>query len=129
MSSGTIAPVAQGLYLCDGHLGYPRGKTDLMGLFNRINAPVYPHVQRHFVVFARLLQGLGSVPFYVGVRYAPTQHLIHISRVHTLRFPDRATVVEMALTLKGIRFPSPGIYLLELFCASQWTADTTLLLQ
>jgi len=42
-------------------------------------------------------------------------------------FPDRDTVVEMALTLKGVRFPQPGIYLVELLCDGQWVADTRLL--
>lgn len=123
MSSTTIAPVAQALYLCDGHIGYPGGKTDLVGLFNSIRAPSYPHVQRQFVVFARLHQGLGQVPFYVDICFAPTQQLIHVSNTHTLVFPDRDTVVEMALTLNGVRFPQTGIYLVELFCAAQWVAD------
>jgi hypothetical protein len=129
MSSATIVPVAQALYLCDGHLGVPGGKADLVGLFNSIRATAYPHVQKQFVVFARLLQGLGHVPFYVDIRFAPTQQLIHVSSTHTLHFPDRDTVVEMALTLKGVRFPQAGIYLVELFCDAQWVADTTLLLQ
>src|SRR5947209_6927435 len=100
MSSATIVPVAQALYLCDGHLGFPGGKTDLVGLFNSIHAPSYPYVQKQFVVFAKLLQGLGPVPFYVDVRFAPTQQLVHVSNTHTLLFPDRDRVVEMALTLK-----------------------------
>jgi hypothetical protein len=32
--------VAQALYLCDGHLGFPGGKTDLMGLFNGIHGRI-----------------------------------------------------------------------------------------
>jgi hypothetical protein len=126
MSSAAIVPVAQALYLCDGHLGFPGGKTDLVGLFNSIGAAHYPHVQRQFVVFARLLQGLGQVSFYVDVRFAATQQLAHASSTHTLVFPHRDTVVEMALTLKGVRFPQPGIYLVELFCEGQWVADTRL---
>jgi len=129
MSSATIPPVAQALYLCDGHLGFPGGMTDLMGLFNGIRAAGYPHVQQQFVVFARLLQGLGQVPFDVDIRFAPTQQLIHASNTHTLLFPDRDTVVEMALTLKGVAFPQPGVYLVELYCDAQWVADTAVLLQ
>jgi len=129
MSSATIAPVAQALYLCDGHLGFPGGKTDLVGLFNSIRAAGYPHVQKPFVVFARLRQGLGRVPFSVEIRFAPTQQLTHVSGTHTLVFPDRDTVVEMALTLRGVRFPQPGIYLVELFCHAQWVTDAAVLLQ
>jgi hypothetical protein len=129
MSSATIVPVAQALYLCDGHIGVSGGKTDLMGLFNSIFPTGYPHAQRHFVVFARLLQGLGRVPFYIDIRFALTQQLIHVSSTHTLVFPNRDTLVEMALTMKDVRFPRAGIYLVELYCDAQWVADTTLLLQ
>ena len=127
MSSATIIPVAQALYLCDGHLGFPGGKTDLIGLFNSIRTANFPHVQKHLVVFARLLQGLGRVSFYIDIRFAPTQQLVHVSSTHMLVFPDRDTVVEMALTLKGVRFPQPGIYLVELFCDAQWVADARIL--
>ena len=127
MPSATIIPVAQALYLCDGHIGFPGGKTDLVGLFNSIRAANYPHVQVQLVVFARLLQGLGQVAFYVDIRFAPTHQLIHVSSTHILVFPDRDTIVEMALTLKGVRFPQPGIYLVELFCDAQWVADARIL--
>jgi len=83
MPATAIVPVAQALYLCDGYLGYPGGKTDLVGLFNRIHVASYPHVQRQFVGFARLLQGLGRVSFYVDIRFAPTQQLTHASSTHT----------------------------------------------
>jgi hypothetical protein len=63
------------------------------------------------------------------IRFAPTQQLIHVSTTQTLIFPDRDTLVEMALTMKHVRFPQPGIYLIELYCNAQWVADTTLLLQ
>ena len=87
MSPVTIVPVAQALYLCDGHLRFSGGKTDLIGLFNSIRAARYPHVQKQFVVFARLLQGLGQVSFYVDIRFGPTQQLTHVSSTHTLVFP------------------------------------------
>lgn len=75
MPSVAIVPVAQALYLCDGHLGYPGGKTDLMGLFNGIRTAHFPHVQNQFVVFSRLLQGLGQISFYVDIRLRQTSNL------------------------------------------------------
>jgi hypothetical protein len=127
MSVATITPVAQALYLGDGHIGFPGGKTDLIGLFNSIHAASFPHAQKQFVVFARLLQGLGQVSCYVDVRFAATQQLVHVSNTHTLVFPDRDAIVELALTLKGVRFTQPGIYLVELFCEAQWVADARIL--
>lgn len=123
MSVMTVLPVAQALYLCDGHIGFPGGKTDLIGLFNSIRATSYPHVQKQFVVFARLHQGLGQASCYVDIRFASTQQLIHVSSTHLVMFPDRDT----ALTLHGVRFPQPGIYLVKLFCDAQWIADARIL--
>jgi len=64
-----IISFAKALYLCDGHLGFANQKTDLMGIFNSIRAPSYPHVQSHFVIFAQLTGGLGQVPFYLDVSF------------------------------------------------------------
>jgi hypothetical protein len=127
MPAASIIPVAQALYVCDGYIGVAGGKTDLMGLFNSIRAHDFPHVHHRFVAFARLLQGLGQVPFYIEIRYAPTNQLTHVSSTNTLVFPDRDTVVEVALTLRGVRFPQAGTYQVELYCNAQWVADTALL--
>jgi hypothetical protein len=130
LSQGVIVPVAKSVYLVDGTLGYPGGKTDLMVLFNSIRAASYPHRAKDFVVFAQLTQGLGRVPFCVEVRLGSTTGpLAYVSNVHHLRFPHRDMVVQLAYTVTGCRFPQPGIYLVELHCAGQWVADTTLLLQ
>ena len=54
LSAGVILPVAKTLYLCDGHLGFTSGKTDLMGIFDSIRPQGgYPHIHPSFVVFAR----------------------------------------------------------------------------
>jgi hypothetical protein len=30
------------------------------------------------------------------------------------------------MTLKGVPFPQPGLYLVELYCDNEWVADTPL---
>ncbi len=126
MSPATIVPVASSLYLVDGSIGYPGGKTDLIGIFNTINARVFPYVQKHFVVYARLVQGLGPIPFYLEICDASTHKLIHVSRTNVLNFPDRDKTIELALTFQGVRFPNAGTFLVELYCSGQWVADTRL---
>jgi hypothetical protein len=65
-------PVAKSLYLCDGHLDFNSRKTDLMGIFDSIRPQGgYPHIQPSFVVFARLAQGLGTIPFRVWTSGSP----------------------------------------------------------
>jgi hypothetical protein len=121
-----ILPVVKALYLCDGHLGFTSGKTDLMGIFDSIHPQGgYPHVHASFVVFARLAQGLGKVPFRVDVRFAATGQFVAGTLVHQLLFPDRDAIVNMVVTMKGASFPQPGIFLVELLLDNQWAADTT----
>ena len=125
MSPTAITPVAKALYLCDGTIGFANQKTDVMGLFNAIRPPQYPHRQG-FVIFAQLLGGLGQVPFYFDIRFAADNSLVHSTKAQLLYFPSRDTVVQMAYTTGGCPFPQPGIYLVELFCNGQWVADTPL---
>ena len=126
MPTRRIIPVAKALYLCDGHIAIPNQKTDLMGIFTSIRPASYPHVQNHFVIYAQLISGLGQVPFYFDVRFAPTGQLIRTTNIHTLNVPRRDKLVELALTMQGCPFPQLGIYLIELHCDGQWVADTAL---
>jgi hypothetical protein len=122
-----IVPVAKALTLCDYHIGYADGKVDLYGLFNAIRPPQgYPHETARFCVFAQLINGLGQVPFFVDIRLAATDELVYTTETRHLQFPDRTTVVQLALTIHGCRFEQPGLYLVELFCDNTWVCDTQL---
>lgn len=122
-------PFPKSLFLCDYHVGYADGKTDLYGLFNAIRpAHGYPHTQKQFCLFAQLNNGLGRVPFFVDIRFAATNQLTFTTEPHELVFPDRTVLVQLALAIEGCVFPQPGLYKLELFCENTWVADTTCLL-
>lgn len=122
----TIIPCAKALYLCDGHLGFANQKTDLVGIFNAIRAPAYPHRQTHFVIFAQLIGGLGRVPFYFDVKFPQRNRLVHTTQVNLIDFPHREKLIQVAFTIQGCKFPWAGRYLVELFCDGQWIADTSL---
>ena len=127
LSAGVILPAAKSLYLCDGHLGFASSKTDLMGIFDSIRPQGgYPHIHPSFVVFARLAQGLGTIPFHVDIRLAASGQFVAGTLVHHLVFSHRDTIVNMVVTVKGVSFPQPGIFLVELLLDNQWVADTTL---
>ena len=108
MSAGVILPVAKSLYLCDGHLGFTSRKTDLMGIFDSIRPQGgYPHIHPSFVVFARLAQGLGTIPFRVDIRLDASGQFVAGTLVQQLVFPGRDTIVNMVVTVKG-GFLSPA---------------------
>lgn len=82
-----IVPVANGLYLCDFHVGYADGKVDLYGLCDSIRAPNgFPFVAAPFCVFAQLNNGLGEVPFFLDVRFTGTGELIRSTETRQLSF-------------------------------------------
>jgi hypothetical protein len=125
MSAAMILPVAKSLYLCDGQIGFTSRKTDLIGIFDSINPQGgYPHIHPSFVVFARLAQGLGTIPFRVDIRFAAGGQFVAGTPVQQLVFPDRDTIVNMVVTMTGVCFPRPGLYLVELQLDNQWVADT-----
>lgn len=124
----SVVPIAKAVYLCDFHVGYQDGKTDLYGLFNAIRPQAYPHIQRSFVIFAQLLNGLGDVSLFVDIRHAGRDELIYTTNIKVVRFPDRTTLVQMGLVIEGYQFAEPGVYLVELFCNNMWVADTTVVL-
>ncbi len=124
--ASAIRPYAKQMFLCDFVIGYESGKTDLYGLFNAIRPASYPCTLVNFCVFAQFVGGLGEVPFFVDVIFRPRDERIWQTEVHTLHFPRRDLVVQMALKVEGCPFPEPGAYLLELYCAEVCVADAPL---
>jgi hypothetical protein len=125
-----VVPVAKAMYLCDYHIGYDNGKVDLYGLFNAIRPENgFPHSLSRFCVFAQLINGLGQVPFFTDIRYAQTDELVYTTETRHLTFPDRTTVVQLAMLIEGCVFQNPGLYLVELFCDNTWVCDSQLLLR
>lgn len=126
MALPSIVPVAKALYLCDGAIGFPNQKSDVMGLFNSVRPEVYPYVLERFVVFAQLSGGLGRIPFHIDVRYPKTGELVHQTDTRMLIFERRSQVIQMSCTISDCLFSQPGVYLIELHCNGVWVADTIL---
>jgi len=114
--------------LCDFHVGYADSRVDLYGIFNALHPAVYPHHRRSLVIFAHMVGGIGDVPFYFELHREQDDQLIRRTSVNLLRFPDRTTTVQFAMTLEGVVFDEPGVYVVSLFCHNTWVCDTTLLL-
>ncbi len=122
-----IQPFPRSLFVCDYHTGYENGKADLYGLINAIRPRAgYPYVASRFCVFAQLVNGLGRVPFFIDVWDAATEELVWTTLIKELVFPDRHTVVQLAMTIEGCVFPRRGLYILDLYCNNKWVCDTPL---
>jgi hypothetical protein len=63
--------------------------------------------------------------FRVNIRLAASGQFVAGTLVHQLVFPDRGTIVNLVVTMKGSSFPQPGVFLVELLLDDQRVADTT----
>ena len=127
--SNEIIPVSRSLYLCDFHVGYQDGKVDLYGIFNAIRADSFPLARPRLVVFVQLSGGIGDVPFYFDVRQDGTDVGICTTPIRSMRFSSRTAVIQLAMTIEGVHFPEPGMYVIDLFCHNKWVCDATVLVQ
>lgn len=124
-----IVPVTRSLFLCDFHVGYQDGRVDLHGIFNVLRPALYPHVRERFVAYAQLTGGIGDVPFRFAVRRADADQPSFVTPPRLLRFGDRVAVHQLAVTIEGVRFDGPGLYLVGLYCHGIMVCDTTLRLR
>jgi hypothetical protein len=126
----SILPVARSVYLCESYARQANGNVDLHGLFSAIHPKTgFPYLTGRFCIFAQFANGLGKVPFFVDIRFLATGELVWTSGTHHLIFPDRNTIVQMAVTATGCRFERPGLYVVDLFCDNTWMSDTLLTLR
>ena len=122
-----VIPTVRGLILCDFHVGYDNQKVDLYGICNAIRPrEVYPYDDARFCVYSQLSNGLGVVDFFLDIRSAATNELVHATITRQVYFDHRFQIVELAMLVKGVRFDEPGIYLVQLFCNNSWVCDTPL---
>jgi hypothetical protein len=52
-----------------------------------------------------------------------------MTQVNQFSFPDRNTVVQLALSIEQCLFPQSGMYFVELSGDNTWVRDTNLLLR
>lgn len=122
----SITPVAKSVFLCDRCVPQARAKVTLEGLFRGISPPRYPYVHPQFCVFAQLVGGLGNVPVFVDVLYAPQRRLVRTTNIQQLVFPNRQVVMQFAQYIIDCPFDQGGMYLIELFCNNVCVGDVPL---
>lgn len=122
-----LIPVAKAVYLCDDILSDPtRVKPHLIGVLNAIRADRYPYILPKLQVFAKLVDGLGEVRCRVLIHHARTGRVVHQTGDQVLRFADRRQTIYATFRLQELVWPSPGEYLVELYCNGQFVDDATL---
>lgn len=120
-----VVPFARSILLCE-ELDEEGGLTNLYGVFNALRRVGFSYQEDGFVAYTQLVGGLGEVTLFVDIRRAADDLLIHTTTPQRLTFARRTQQIQVAVHLVGITFPTPGVYLVQLFCNNAWVADVTL---
>lgn len=121
-----ITPIARSIFLCDYHFSADMHKDDLYGICNAVSVQKFPYKLSRLCIYAILSNGLGRTSIHFDIRDARTDELMRVTLSKFIHFPHRQKNVRLAMTIEGILFHQPGLYLFELYCNNTWVADTTL---
>ena len=128
--AATNRPVPKAINLCDRVLPNAVQQTlDFGDVFNAIRLPVggsFPHTLTRMCVFSQFEDGAGDADFQVVVVSAVTGQVVFHSPIHSVRFPNRLTVVSVNIRLVNCPFPAAGEYWVELYCDGSIVADRVL---
>ncbi len=106
-------PVCLALLVCDAVWRDPAtGKHTLLGCFSAIGAHQFPVIHPQLAVYLALTDGYDSVPLELRLIDADEKALT--TTTLEVQFGDPLAVVEIAVHLTEVTFPSPGRYRLQL---------------
>jgi uncharacterized protein DUF6941 len=100
------------------------GEYTIIRVFTGVRCTAFPaRMDTPLCVQAAFIDGEGDVPFdLVITRFGDTIEPLRRLR-GVLQFHDRHQPVELVVRFPQFIFPSPGIYLFELFVNGEWAAQ------
>jgi len=105
------APVVLGMVIGDTVIrDVETGKPTLVGIFNRINAQVFPAVHPILHVFVSVTEGRGEGRARLELVEEKTQQVVNSLEVPVRFPPDPTEVADLNFRLAKIAFPRPGSY-------------------
>jgi hypothetical protein len=123
----TVRPVGKVVHVCDDVIvDSVSHKPTLLNLWEIVRIPVgsvFPYTLGKVCIVALMRGGLGEGPFRVDVSRTDTNDVIRRSRDYPVNFGDRRSSRLVVIRLVDVVFPTPGAYLLELFCEGLFVDD------
>ena len=116
-------PTGKAILLCEQVIEdrYSGNKT-IVGTFNRIHAPRFPLDYPRMAVFVALVNGRGPVTVKLVLK---NEESTLLETSGPIEFDNPHQVVEIIFSLVGIRFDSPGLYVIEVFAEDIFIFQTT----
>jgi hypothetical protein len=121
-----ITPVAKQMLVCDDVVADSSGKVTVVGVWNAVRVPVgasFPYTLGKVCAYVHWRGGLGSVNSHVEIVSATTGVQVVRTSQLVLSFPSRITTVHGRYMIPDVRFPAPGVYLVEVYCEGVFVED------
>jgi hypothetical protein len=101
----------------------------VLGAFDAVTVPAgagFPYALQRMCVFAQFAGGRGTFAFRVAVVDASTGDEVFGSPPHAVNLPGGHAIVTTLFRLVDCPFPSPGTYVVQLFCSGVFVDDRRL---
>jgi hypothetical protein len=125
--TAVLHPVGKIVYVCDDVVADPVShKPSVLNLWEVVRIPAgasFPYTLGKMCVVALMRDGQGEVRFRADLLRADTLEVIRRSKDYLVNFVDRHRSTLVAIRLKEVLFPQPGLYLVELFCEGTFVDD------
>lgn len=104
------------------------GKQSLIGMFSTIHAFNFPAVHGQLCVFCSLTDGHGETPLTIRIVDSNEARPPLVEGRGKVVFANPRSIANLTLQFHGLRFPAPGEYRVQIWCASELLREARLTL-
>lgn len=123
-------PVALAMVICDAIWVDPStGKQTLLGVFTEIGAKEFPALHPLMAVHVCMTDAEGPVQVKLQLIDVDETREPLFMVENELEFPDRRATIVMTAHMRGIAFPEPGEYRLQLLGRGEFMIERRLLVK
>ncbi len=125
--SDSPVPSVRALLICERVIteAVTNNKT-LVGVFDRIQLPIFPRIFGPFWIYARLVDAEGDYTFRVEIIHLETEKQIARADGLNLSVPSRLGASELVFQVQAFNFELPGTYEILIYANDVWIGRTTL---
>ncbi|RJP37229.1 MAG: hypothetical protein C4547_05770 [Phycisphaerales bacterium] len=129
MTMSKPVPDVLALVICDQIISDRlTGKQSLIGLFSTIQSLRFPAVHSQLCVYCSLTDGHGSCPLQIRLVDSNEARDPLVQGQGTVHFADPRAIANLSLQFRGLSFPEPGEYRVQLFCRGELLREARLML-
>lgn len=124
-----IRPKLSYVILCDAVGTAPDGRKTLYGLFTKILARKFPHVQPTLAIVTRWSYGTGGHAMMVQITDSDKKEIFKTPTPFNFVLNDPLTSVDIVLGIQNMQFSRPGTYWIQVSIDGQPQEDLTLFVE